>query len=279
MVRINNLNFSYKRRHKLFEGLNMTLPKGTITGLFGKNGEGKTTLLKLIAGSLLPDSGDVLVLDQDPSKRQYSIQQKVFMLPEIVQCPQVKVRYFLDVMSSFYPTYEKDIEQECMKVFDLDGNMMLGKISQGQQKKVVITLAIASRAPLLLMDEPTNSLDIPSKAAFRQLMVKYLSEEQTVIISTHQVRDLESLIDWVVFLDNNKIVCNEAVYELSKRFVFDKVSSRDEKPLYKEITPIGEVGVFLRNEDADFGYDYFSLELFFNGVVNNYDEINKYLNL
>ncbi|MDO4671586.1 MAG: ABC transporter ATP-binding protein, partial [Porphyromonadaceae bacterium] len=206
MIKISNLNYSYKRGVPLFKDLNLQLPQGTITGLLGKNGEGKTTMLKLLSGSLLPKSGNISVLFNDPSTRSFAVQQEIFLLPEIVQCPSVKVRRYLDMMASFYPTYDKEVEADAMRVFDLNDEMKLGKISQGQQKKVVITVALASRTPLLLMDEPTNSLDIPSKTAFRQLMAKYLNENQTVIISTHQVRDLESLIDRVVLMNNNEIV-------------------------------------------------------------------------
>lgn len=278
MIKISNLNYSYKRGVPLFKDLNLQLPQGTITGLLGKNGEGKTTMLKLLSGSLLPKSGNISVLFNDPSTRSFAVQQEIFLLPEIVQCPSVKVRRYLDMMASFYPTYDKEVEADAMRVFDLNDEMKLGKISQGQQKKVVITVALASRTPLLLMDEPTNSLDIPSKTAFRQLMAKYLNENQTVIISTHQVRDLESLIDRVVLMNNNEIVCNESIYELSQTFHFSQTDKVDGQPLYTEQSPIGNVGMFLREKNSqDFDDDYFSLELFFNGVISNYDLVGKYI--
>ncbi|MFC4665224.1 ATP-binding cassette domain-containing protein [Falsiporphyromonas endometrii] len=278
MIKISNLNYSYKRGVPLFKDLNLQLPQGTITGLLGKNGEGKTTMLKLLSGSLLPKSGNISVLFNDPSTRSFAVQQEIFLLPEIVQCPSVKVRRYLDMMASFYPTYDKEVEADAMRVFDLNDEMKLGKISQGQQKKVVITVALASRTPLLLMDEPTNSLDIPSKTAFRQLMAKYLNENQTVIISTHQVRDLESLIDRVVLMNNNEIVCNESIYELSQTFHFSQTDKVDGQPLYTEQSPIGNVGMFLREKNSqDFDDDYFSLELFFNGVISNHDLVGKYI--
>lgn len=278
MIKISNLNYSYKRGVPLFKDLNLQLPQGIITGLLGKNGEGKTTMLKLLSGSLLPKSGNISVLFNDPSTRSFAVQQEIFLLPEIVQCPSVKVRRYLDMMASFYPTYDKEVEADAMRVFDLNDEMKLGKISQGQQKKVVMTVALASRTPLLLMDEPTNSLDIPSKTAFRQLMAKYLNENQTVIISTHQVRDLESLIDRVVLMNNNEIVCNESIYELSQTFHFSQTDKVDGQPLYTEQSPIGNVGMFLREKNSqDFDDDYFSLELFFNGVISNYDLVGKYI--
>ena len=142
------------------------------------------------------------------------------------------------------------------------------------KKKAVIALALSLRTPLLLMDEPTNGLDIPSKSAFRRLMARYITEEQTVIISTHQVRDLEQIIDRIVMMDKNAIVCNRSVAELSEQFAFRQVVPGD-KPIYKEGSTMGEVGVY---ENTTGEETPFSMELFFNGMIAEREVFNRVLN-
>lgn len=265
MISIKDVSFSYKRSKKLFADLNLQVPTG-ITGLLGRNGEGKTTILKLIIGSLTTKEGSISVMDKDPRARKVALLDQIFWLPEVATVPPMKVSRFLSLYGSFYPSYDHELANEAIKIFGIDLNWKLNKVSQGQQKKVIITLALAARTPLLLMDEPTNGLDIPSKAAFRQLMAKYTSENQAVIISTHQVRDLESLIDRIVMLDNNKIVCNKTIEFLSKRLSFGRVGEHPGEPLYTEMSPLGLLGVYDAREEGNFS-ENFSMELFFDGMI------------
>lgn len=268
MINIQNICFRYRRGRDLFEELSLSLPKGSICGLLGKNGEGKTTLLKLIAGSLIAKRGEISVLGMPSSSRKPALLQQVFLLPEIVSTPTISVGKYLDTMGKFYPRYDSRVAEEALRTLDVYKDMLLGRISQGQQKKVAITLALAVRTPLLLMDEPTNSLDIPSKAAFRQLMAKYMDSDQTVLISTHQVRDLESMIDRIVMLEQNRIVCNETIERLSQKFRFALCKEENEAPLYSELTPMGTMGVYPSHESCNTN-EYFSIELFFNGMISN----------
>ncbi|GAD07947.1 ATP-binding cassette domain-containing protein [Porphyromonas crevioricanis] len=269
MIDIKNLHFRYSRTSPLlFENMSLQLPSGSICGLLGRNGEGKTTMLKLIAGSLLASDGELEVLGKNPQQREPKFLQQVFLLPEIVNTPAIRVGNYLDMMARFYPDYDNDIADEALRTFDINRDMKLGKVSQGQRKKAVITLAMAVRTPLLLMDEPTNSLDIPSKAAFRQLMARYTQDEQTVLISTHQVRDLESLIDRILMLENNRIVCNETIISLGQKFRFAPCNKEQTPPLYTEPSPMGTMGVFPKGEQAT-GDEFFSIELFFNGMISN----------
>lgn len=274
MINASNIRFSYPRQRSLFEGLNLELPKGSITGLLGRNGEGKTTLLKLLCGQLLRKYGNLTVLIEDPRHRSVKFLSKVFLLQEEVTCPNVTIRDYFRMITPFYPSYSPEVAQEIIIAFDLNWDMKLGKVSQGQKKKAVIALALSLRTPLLLMDEPTNGLDIPSKSAFRRLMARYITEEQTVIISTHQVRDLEQIIDRIVMMDKNAIVCNRSVAELSERFAFRQVAPSD-KPIYKEGSTMGEVGVY---ENTTGEETPFSMELFFNGMIAEREVFNRVLN-
>ncbi len=274
MITARNIKFSYPRQRFLFDALSLELPHGSITGLLGRNGEGKTTLLKLISSQLLRQGGELVVLNEDPKHRSVKFLQSIFMLPEEVNCPNISIREYFRIISPFYPSYSHEVAEEIIQAFDLRWDMKLGKVSQGQKKKAVIALALSLRTPLLLMDEPTNGLDIPSKSAFRRLMARYISDEQTVIISTHQVRDLEQIIDRLVMLDNNKIVCNETVADLNSLFAFRTVEKQD-AALYKEGSPLGEIGVFANTENED---TPFSMELFFNGMIAEREAFSKIIN-
>ncbi|MCE8188969.1 ABC transporter ATP-binding protein [Porphyromonas gingivalis] len=274
MINAKNIRFSYPRQRSLFESLNLDLPKGSITGLLGRNGEGKTTLLKLLCGQLLRKDGNLTVLTEDPRHRSVKFLSKVFLLQEEVTCPNVTIRDYFRMITPFYPSYSPEVAQEIIIAFDLNWDMKLGKVSQGQKKKAVIALALSLRTPLLLMDEPTNGLDIPSKSAFRRLMARYITEEQTVIISTHQVRDLEQIIDRIVMMDKNAIVCNRSVAELSEQFAFRQVVPGD-KPIYKEGSTMGEVGVYENTTEEE---TPFSMELFFNGMIAEREVFNRVLN-
>ncbi len=275
MIQIDKLAFAYKRSHKLFSSLSLDLPQGTIVGLLGRNGEGKSTLLKLLTGQLLYKEGFISVNGNNPARREVSFLNKIFLLPEEISCPSISIREYFDIIVPLYPNYSAQIAEEIIQEFDLKWDMNLGKVSQGQKKKAVIALALALRTPVLLLDEPTNGLDIPSKSAFRRIVARYTTEEQTLIISTHQVRDLEHLIDRIVLLDNNKIICNESIYDLCQRFAFLPVKDGDlEKLIYQEKSLVGDIGIF--EGDSSLDIDNFSMELFFNGMIS---EQEKMLNL
>lgn len=266
MIHVQGLEFGYTRSRKVFRGLELELGQGSIMGLLGRNGEGKTTLLKLLTGQLLRQSGQLEVLGHDPKRRQVSFLQQVYLLPEEVAVPSISIAKFFEVNGAFYPSYDAALGRELLQIFSLSPEMNLKKISQGQKKKALIAFALALRVPLLLMDEPTNGLDIPSKSEFRRVLAQYTSEEQTIIISTHQVRDLEQIIDSVLVLEQGAIICQATVSEIASRLRFAPVQPGEaSQPLYTEQSPLGLLGVFAR--DADEEAEDFSMELFFNALL------------
>lgn len=266
MIEIKDLRFGYKRHPRLFEGLSLSLPAGRIVGLLGRNGEGKSTLMKLIAGLLLPKSGSLTVLARESKRRSLELLQSIYMLPEEVRLPEVSVADYLALYGAFYPSYEPRIAYELLELFELEGAMNLGQMSLGQKKKAQIALALALQTPLLLLDEPTNGLDIPSKSVFRRAIAKYSHPEQLIIISTHQVRDLEQVIDHLLLMHKNHIVCNEPIARLEDCFAFGSLSRPEPRTaLYREGSLLGEVGVWERTTDGE--GQPFSIELFFNAMV------------
>ena len=276
LVQAQEVCFSYGR-HPLFRGVSFTLPTGSITGLLGKNGEGKTTLLKLISGLLLAKGGSLTVLGHTSRKRSVPLLRELYYLPEEVQLPATSAVQYLDGAGQFYPNYDATLARQLLKDFDVPPTNNLRRLSMGQKKKVALVLALSLRVPLLLLDEPTNGLDIPSKSKFRQLLVQHISDEQTVLISTHQVRDLEQMIDRLVVLHQNQIICNETIARLEGIFYCGTAAEAPHvAPLYSEPSVWGEVVMTPRTaEMTETGG--FSMELFFNALMYNTQAVLQHL--
>lgn len=274
MITLKELSFSYSRKKEVLDRINLEVGSGHICGLLGKNGEGKTTLLNLLSGQIFPDQGSCLVLEEIPSERNARFLQQIFLLPEEISMPEVTAIEYIKMYAPFYPTFRDDICKACVESFEINLSDRLSKMSQGQRKKVAITLALAAHTPLLLMDEPTNGLDIPSKATFRRLVASLIDDNQTVIISTHQVRDLESLIDTVLILDQRQILLNKTLNEIGDKLYFGPLLP-EEKALYSESTPQGTIGVTAREDKEETAV---SLELLFNAAITYPKEIQRIMN-
>ena len=274
MITLKELSFSYSRKKEVLDRINLEVGSGHICGLLGKNGEGKTTLLNLLSGQIFPDQGSCLVLEEIPSERNARFLQQIFLLPEEISMPEVTAIEYIKMYAAFYPTFRDDICKACVESFEINLSDRLSKMSQGQRKKVAITLALAAHTPLLLMDEPTNGLDIPSKATFRRLVASLIDDNQTVIISTHQVRDLESLIDTVLILGQRQILLNKTLNEIGEKLYFGPLLP-EEKALYSEPTPQGTIGVTAREDKEETAV---SLELLFNAAITYPKEIQRIMN-
>ncbi|MDR1645651.1 MAG: ABC transporter ATP-binding protein [Tannerellaceae bacterium] len=274
MIELINLNLGYRTRKPVLREINLEIRPGIIYGLLGKNGEGKTTLLNIISGQLFPDEGSCRTLDHVPGRREALFLQKVFLLPEEVQLPDVTALAYIRMYAPFYPSFSDGILKDCVESFGIDLSASLRRMSLGQKKKVAIALALSVRTPLLLMDEPTNGLDIPSKSTFRKLLASSLGEERTVIISTHQVRDLESLIDAAIILDDKEIIFNRTLEEISGKLDF-RLVSEDEEAFYREASPAGMAGVTVNRTDVR---STVSLELLFNAAICAKNEMKQMFN-
>ena len=274
MITLKELSFSYSRKKEVLDRINLEVGSGHICGLLGKNGEGKTTLLNLLSGQIFPDQGSCLALEEIPSERNARFLQQIFLLPEEISMPEVTAIEYIKMYAPFYPTFRDDICKACVESFEINLSDRLSKMSQGQRKKVAITLALAAHTPLLLMDEPTNGLDIPSQATFRRQVASLVDDDQTVIISTHQVRDLESLIDTVLILDQRQILLNKTLNEIGEKLYFGPLLP-EEKALYSEPTSQGTIGVTARDGKEETAV---SLELLFNAAITYPKEIQRIMN-
>jgi len=274
MVRIRNLHFGYSRKRPLFQNLDLTLERGHIYGLLGKNGAGKSTLLKNIVGLAFPDAGTCEVLGQPAAKRLPAVLADLFFLPEEIYVPAVTAAKFVEQTASFYPKFDHQALAHYLSEFEVPAQAVLTSLSFGQQKKFMIGFALAANTSLLVMDEPTNGLDIPSKAQFRKLIATALSEERCLIVSTHQVRDLESLIDTVVVLHGQRIVLNADLGDLAERLIFTTVPEAEPTDLYAEESVRGAHVIRANRSSVPGRVD---LELLFNALVSGAPALSQYL--
>jgi ABC-2 type transport system ATP-binding protein len=229
MLEINELSFRYKSAEELFKGLNLQLKAGSIYGLLGRNGAGKTTLLRLIAGMLFPDTGDCHVLGFNPQHRLPQFLQEIYFIPEEFYVPPITADTYVNLYAPFYKNFDRKIFQDSINEFGLPTDKELIALSYGQKKKFLVVFGLATNCKFLLLDEPTNGLDIPSKSQFRKLLASMLTKDKAFIIATHQVRDLETLIDTVVIIDEGKIIFNQPIYEAETNLevLFNDVVSKE----------------------------------------------------
>ncbi len=274
MITIKNLNFSYSKNRPLFKDMDMQLQSGHIYGLLGKNGAGKSTLLKNIAGLVYPQDGDISVLNHNPTKREVSLLQDITFIPEEFYLPPVKSEKFIKTNAGFYPNFDLDYFHELIREFDIPKGQKLAHMSYGQKKKYIISFGLASKTKLVIMDEPTNGLDIPSKAQFRKIMASTIDEDRCIIISTHQVRDLDNLIDTVIILDEHKIALNTSIFDLADQFIFKKITTLSSDVLYSEQT-LGGFSAMLPNPNAE--QSKVDLELLFNAILERKAEFTNLL--
>jgi ABC-2 type transport system ATP-binding protein len=226
MVEINDLSFGYTKRDLLFKGLNLNLNKGGLCGLLGKNGSGKTTLLKIISGLIFPGSGHCQVMGKLPEHRDPSFLSDIYLLPEDLYVSALTADHYVEFYAIFYPRFDQALFNSCMNEFDIPRKKLLTTLSHGQKKKFLISFGLASQCRLFILDEPTNGLDIPSKGQFRKLLAANITDDKLFIISTHQVHDVENLIDSVVILDEGKIIYHEPLIEQDARIDLEDLFTR-----------------------------------------------------
>ena len=213
MIDISNVTFEYHKGKPVLKDFSLSFPQGGVYGLLGKNGTGKSTLLYLISGLLRPRHGEVRVDGMLSANRQPEMLREIFLVPEEYDLPSVSLKSYTRALKSFYPRFSDELLRKCIEVFDLEMDMQLGTLSMGQKKKVYMCVALATGTRVLLMDEPTNGLDILSKSQFRKAVVQGMDEDKTVLVSTHQVHDVERLLDHVTIINGNQVLLHGPLNE------------------------------------------------------------------
>ena len=273
MIQIQNLSFGYSRKKLLYKNLSLSLTSGNIYGLLGKNGAGKSTLLKNLIGLLFPTAGTITMNQFTPKKRLPSFLKTIYFIPEEVHVPSLTINRYRNLFAPFYPDFDIEKFNQYLEQLDVKNEGKLNTLSFGQQKKFIIAFAFACNTKVLLLDEPTNGLDIPSKTQFRKLIASVMHDDRILFISTHQVRDLENLIDKIIIVDNGELLLSASVTDVNDKLCFKTVKelSGNIRVLYSEESLKGISIVYENTEGED---TRVNLEQLFN-VVTEKPEITK----
>lgn len=275
MMAFKDVCFSYRRNVPVLSNLSLQIEPGTVCGLLGRNGVGKSTMLYLTAGLLRPRSGQVLCNGYIPSDRQVNFLNDIFIVPEEFDLPPITLDEYVRINSVFYPKFNLDLMQSILEIFALPGNINLGALSLGQKKKAFLSFALACNTSILLLDEPTNGLDITAKRMFRAAITAAMTDDKTIIISTHQVYDVENILDHVVIADNNRILLNRPMIDIQTklRFGYTQDPEQAKRALFSIPMPGGfNVVEFLDDSDRE---TEVNLETLFELTNSNPDLINQ----
>ena len=275
MIAVEHLSFVYRKsKRAVLHDFSLSLKQGRVYGLLGKNGAGKSTLLYLMTGLLTPKSGRVLYHDTDVRRRLPVTLQDMFLVPEEFELPAVSLVSYVELNSPFYPRFSKEDMVKYLHYFDMDMDINLGALSMGQKKKVFMSFALATNTSSLLMDEPTNGLDIPGKSQFRKFIASGMTDDKTIIISTHQVRDIDKILDHVLIMDNSRVLLDESTANICEKLLFLESDNRElaELALFDSPSIQGNVMILPNTEGEE---SDINLELLFNATLSVPQEIAK----
>ena len=267
MIKVENLSFTYpKSKHMVLHDFSFSLEAGRVYGLLGRNGAGKSTLLYLMTGLLTPKKGKIMYHDINVRSRLPMTLQDMFLVPEEFELPSISLKKYIDLNAPFYPNFSKEDMYKYLHCFEMDRDVNLGALSMGQKKKVFMSFALATNTSLLLMDEPTNGLDIPGKSQFRKFMASGMTDNKTIVISTHQIRDIDKMLDSVMIMDESRVLLNESTVHICEKLCFKESDDRSliDKALFAVPSLHGNSLLLLNehNEDSDI-----NIELLFNAIL------------
>lgn len=274
MFKINEISFSYnKRSGDLFHDFSLELNAGNVYGLLGKNGAGKSTLIYLMTGLLTPKSGEVLMDGENVRQRLPKTMSDIFLVPEEFDLPRLSIKEYVRINAPFYPRFSMEDMQRYLDIFEMGGdmNVNLHSLSMGQKKKVFMSFAFATNTRALIMDEPTNGLDIPSKSQFRKIVGTGMTDDKLMLISTHQVRDISDILDHVTIIDQNRVLLNTGFADIMSKVAFRPLQEGDQ-PLFVLQSPFGPLGAVRAKEGEETKVD---LEMLFNATLQNPEAINQ----
>lgn len=275
MIKFNNVTFSYKSS-KVLDNISLEVGSGNIYGLLGLNGAGKSTMLYLMSGLLFAKHGQILFNGYDMQERRPEALSDIYIVPEEFSLPNLTFDKYIKINAPFYPRFSMQMLENSLAAFDMTRDLHLGQLSMGQKKKAFMCFALATNTRLLLMDEPSNGLDIPSKSQFRRAVAECMSDERTIIVSTHQVRDVENLLDRIMIVDHGQVLCDKSTLEISQKlnFVQVGVGQKIDNVVYMQPSTIGSVAVVKNLGDEE---TPLNIELFFNAMLAERDKMTQVL--
>ena len=275
MLQIENLEFSYhKKKAPIFNGISLTIQPGSVYGLLGKNGIGKSTLLYMMCGLMFPHKGRITLDGVEVRHRRPETLEKIFLVPEEFDLPSISVDAYVRRNSVFYPRFDREQFDRYLADFELENVKNLSKTSMGQKKKYLVSFALATNTPLLLMDEPTNGMDIPSKSQFRKVIASGMNEQKSIVISTHQVRDLENMIDRIDILEGGRLLLDSDTADITSHLQFIKGAGEAdiEEALYSVSTIAGYSAILPNPTGEETPLD---IEMLFNYAIEKPAEIER----
>ena len=280
IMQVERLAFSYGwlKQKPVFTGVSLSLERGKVYGLLGLNGAGKSTLIYLMAGLLTPKAGTVTMCGTDVRLRRPSTLSDVYVVPEEFEMPRMSLRKFATLNGALYPRFSYDDMLQNLAIFDIDPEIKsLSALSMGQKKKVLMSFAFATHTSLMLMDEPTNGLDIPGKSQFRRLVASQMTDDRTILISTHQVRDIDRCIDHVVIVDKSRVLLDASVASITAklRFVENGTAADAGEALFSQPSVMGYSLVLPNTGDEE---TELNLETLFNATLADRDRITGIFN-
>lgn len=268
MISIQNITYNYPgSKHLVFKDFSLNLAPGRIYGLLGKNGTGKSTLLYLVCGLLRQRKGTVTLNGEPCALRKPDMLQDIYLVPEEYDLPNVSLKDYVRSNSLFYPRFSEATLNSCLADFELPTDIHLKSLSMGQKKKVFMSFAMATGCSYIFMDEPTNGLDIPSKSLFRKVVARHMTDDRTLIVATHQVHDVESLLDHIVIIDQSHVLLNSSVSAITEAYVFRTIAeSEAAQAVYTEPCAGGLSAMVHRKADEE--ETQLNLELLFDAAVS-----------
>ncbi|MGO1595640.1 MAG: ATP-binding cassette domain-containing protein [Sphingobacterium sp.] len=270
MIHIDDLAYGYAKQRKIICDINCSLEPGKVYGLLGLNGEGKTTLIKLIAGLLFPRKGSIQINGQESSKRGRDFFDQVFYVSDTSNLPSLNVSEFGKGYGKFYSGFSEQQFADNLQSFNITPHRNLNSLSLGQNRKVHLAFALACNTSVLLMDEPTNGLDIPSKSVFRRLVAKSISDHKIFIISTHQIRDVDNLLDHLLLLKDGSLLLDKNLYDLSQEYRVVHSLTGDEEVVYQLDQIQGTSYLIKNNSGSESALD---IEFLFNAFNQNNQDV------
>ena len=277
MISINNLSFNYsKRGEDLFYDFSLELNAGSVYGLLGKNGAGKSTLIYLMTGLLTPQEGEVLMNGVNVRRRLPKTMSDLFLVPEEFELPRLTLKEYVKINAPFYPNFSMADLFRYLEIFEMgdDVNVKLNSLSMGQKKKVFMSFAFATNTRALIMDEPTNGLDIPSKSQFRKLVSSGMTDDKMMLISTHQVRDISDILDHVVIIDQSKVLLNTGMADVMSHIAFRPMREGDQ-PIFVQPSPYGQLVAVPAQPGEETAVD---MEMLFNATLQNPEAVSQLFN-
>lgn len=255
IIKVNNVSKVYQKKHAL-DQLDFSLDEPKIYGLLGRNGAGKTTIMQLLAGFMLPTKGEVTVDGQNPFDNQ-RIMEAVCLISEGDNFKKdLKVKNVLTISSLFYPTWDQKLAEQLLAEFSLDPSAKVKTLSKGMESALGIIVGLSSKAPITIFDEPYIGLDASSRARFYELLIEqYQEQKRMIIFSTHLIDEVSALFEEVLIMDEGKVILQEETDKLRER-CYSITGSKEKvekfivgKQVIHQKTFIGEMTAVLLEDD------------------------------